>query len=371
MRALSRTVLTAALVLAHWVDAHAQQSQTSVAQAGPSATAPVSSPNPALAAFAAKFPPAVRLGVAMMDSGLRDCHIPFDELRAKAPSCTRSPLPAGRSCETVSPSQFPEVVSIAKLMPQEPLPRRFCSGTLIATDWVLTAAHCILAGKKAADAAGAPDTDFVLQPTDLIVASDFALSLEPQDRLRPVRRAIVYRGYGGQGSAPPFFLNDTALLELGAPFPRSAAQPAVLAAADSFEPATTLAGYGFSNADDGSFGQLNFTWPMALHPDSGKLTFRPDDGRAFCQGDSGGPVLAGRYRGCRPDDVAGERRPRLIQGTISYDFPGLGDSSSDASPELLQAERCMDASLMAVQSITGKELRGWICGTTGGRAGGC
>jgi hypothetical protein len=353
--------LVGAVALALRVPAHAQ---------GPAGTASADS-NAALAAFAAKLPRAVRPSLATIDSGLRDCHIPFDQLRSKAPSCAKSAIVAGRSCEAVSPSQFPEVVAIAKLTPSDPAPSRFCSGALIAANWVLSAAHCILGRQSAADAAGASDTDFVLQPTDLIISSDFALALEPQERIRPVARTIVYRGYGGQGSGPPYFVNDTALLELAAPFPQSAVQPAVLAPVQTFDPTTTLAGYGFSNADNGSFGRLNFTWPLPMNQDSGKFTFRPDDGRAFCQGDSGGPVFAGRYRGCRSDDAAGERRPRIIQGTISYDFPGSADSGSDASPQLIQAEKCMDSSLMAVQSVTSPELRNWICTTTSGRAGGC
>jgi Trypsin len=395
-QSLPWTLLFSALALAQGIRAYAQHADASaaasphvvdsvamaneplgqsgvsrLAQGAPAATAPATSGNAALAAFAAKLPHPVRLGVSTMDSGLRDCHIPFDELRTKALSCTKGPPVAGRSCEAVSPSQFPEVVSIAKLMPADAPPMRFCSGALIALNWVLTGAHCILGGQKATKAGGVPDTDFVLQPTDLIVSSDFALSLEAPDRIQSVRRAIVYRGYGGQGSEPPYFLNDTALLELIAPFPDSAVRPAVLAPTDTFEPATTLAGYGFSNADNGSFGRLNFTWPMPMNPDSGKFSFRPDDGRAFCQGDSGGPVFAGRYRGCRSDDIAGEPRPRLIQGTISYDFPGFADSTSGVSRELLQAEKCMDASVMAVQSITAPELRNWICTTTRGQAGGC
>jgi Trypsin len=337
---------------------------------GPAVTTGAES-SAALAAFAAKLPRSVRPSLATIDSGLRDCHIPFEQLRTTAPSCSKGALVAGRSCETVSPSQFPEVVAIATLTPSGAPPTRFCSGTLIASNWVLTAAHCILGRQSAADAAAASSTDFNLQPTDLIISSDFALSLEPQERIRPVQRAIVYRGYGGQGSGPPYFVNDTALLELAAPFPLSAVQPAVLAPVQTFEPNTTLAGYGFSNADNGSFGRLNFTWPLPMNEDSGKFAFRPDDGRAFCQGDSGGPVFAGRYRGCRPDDAAGERRPRLIQGTISYDFPGSADSGPDANPQLIQAEKCMDSSLMAVQSVTSPELRNWICTTTSGHAGGC
>src|SRR2546428_8032467 len=38
-------------------------------------------PRSTLFPYTTLFRSAVRLGVAMMDSGLRDCHIPFDELR--------------------------------------------------------------------------------------------------------------------------------------------------------------------------------------------------------------------------------------------------------------------------------------------------
>lgn len=323
------------------------------------------------AALAAGLPRTVRLSVRTIDSGLRDCHIPFDELATKAPSCLRGSPEVGRRCEVASPSQFPEVVSIAAILPSQPLPRRFCSGTLIALSWVLTAAHCVLKDTSTAAAVGTPDVDFASSPTDRIVSSDFALSLQPQDRIRAVKRQIVYRNYGGQGWAPgPYYINDIALMELAVPFPSGAVEPAVLAAAGSFEPVSTLAGYGYSNFGGGTFGRFNLTWPRLLTATDGRLTFRPDDGRAFCQGDSGGPVFSGRQRGCRTDDVVPESRPRRVQATISFDLPGTFLDANSATA-MDWAESCMTSPEMAMQSVTVPALREWICVTTNGQAGGC
>jgi hypothetical protein len=57
-----------------------------------------------------------------------------------------------------------------------------------------------------------------------------------------------------------------------------------------------------------------------LQKKEGELSFVPggDIGAAFCQGDSGGPVFADRSRGCKPFDVISEDRPRLLEGTISW-----------------------------------------------------
>ncbi|WP_271623443.1 hypothetical protein [Bradyrhizobium sp. CCBAU 11430] len=76
---------------------------------------------------------------------------------------------------------------------------------------------------------------------------------------------------------------------------------------------------------------------------------------AFCQGDSGGPVLAGRNRGCRRTDKSREFR-RYIEGTLVR--PEFG------SPEMQWAHACMTAEPMAMQDVTIKERRNWICGRT-------
>jgi hypothetical protein len=235
---------------------------------------------------------------------------------------------------------------------------------------VLTAAHCVLKDTSAAAATGQDGVDYVRSSTDLVVSSDFAVSLPPEDRIRAVKTATVFRGYGGRGDDPgPYYVNDVALLELDTPIAADAVDPAVLAPEDGFDASSTLAGYGLSNFAGGSIGRFNVTWPPPLTQAGDRLVFQPQDGRAFCQGDSGGPVFSGRNRGCRPDDLSPEPRPRRIQAVISFDRPGTFVDFSSTNMDW--AESCMLSPEMSMQRVTLPAIRGWICATTSGEAGGC
>jgi hypothetical protein len=79
-------------------------------------------------------------------------------------------------------------------------------------------------------------------------------------------------------------------------------------------------------------------------------------------------VLVGRNRGCRRTDKVPEYRPRYIQGIISYNLLGKSEGTTD---EMRAATACMSASYMAMQDITIKERRDWICSRTILEAGGC
>jgi hypothetical protein len=305
-----------------------------------------------------------------LDSGLTDCQIPFEALTARSPSCQNTVSFAGRRCEQYSPSQFPEVVAINT-------GSQLCSGTLISKTWVVSAAHCFGGDAPASSQVQLRNGDWTIPPAALAqirVHGSNAVTLPNEaDRIRGVVKVVGYRDYGGKNSTPPY-MGDVALVELSSPFPESAVQPALLAQRKDFEQAVTLAGFGFSNADGGTFDQFNVTWPDSISkPTSeGQTTFNPlaeKTGKsAFCEGDSGGPVFSGRYRGCKASDRPPERRPRLLEALISY--RGAGDAGM-GNFNTVHANSCMNASLMAMQDLTNTATRKFICTTTSNAAGNC
>jgi len=181
---------------------------------------------------------------------------------------------------------------------------------------------------------------------------------------------VVHGDYGGQSSKPPY-LNDFALLHLDNPISTQAAQPVVIATEVS--PNTTIAGYGYSNALGGTIGAFEVSWPSPVTPNSGQMSFAPtgDIRSAFCQGDSGGPVFSGRVRGCKPSDIGdgGEKRPRSLQGVISYNYLGLADHPGTEAQEA--SSKCRNAKSMIMQDITLPERRSWICRASNNAASGC
>lgn len=316
--------------------------------------------------------PDLAVGVSPMnfldlDSGLRDCDVPFDQLTKKSPFCpVGADLKDGRRCQRFSFSQFPEVVRL--IVRGTDNSREICTGTMITSDWLLTAAHCFVGESATADYTESADKDFIwtagkaneLFNGATIYANNSKLA---NPKYRSAKRVVVFGKYSGRNSEPQFN-DDIALVQLDAPFPEAAVQPAALASEKDFSPETTIAGYGYTNVNGASLGDFQLTWPAKLDKASGQFSFVPGDGgdpkSGFCQGDSGGPVFAGRFRGCKPYDIVSERRPRPLQGTISYNFLGKADAGG-TTPGQRASSQCINAAKMVMLDITTAARRKWIC----------
>ena len=302
-----------------------------------------------------------------VDSGLRDCSIPFDQLSQRAPDCIAKRRSNGRRCEDYSPTQFPEVVQILTVEGHTDTLK--CTGTVIADDWVVTSAHCLIGNRAATSNEKSNCSEDKATPISVLAPFAYVLSSEythsASDQLRNISRQCILPSYSGA----PRFDDDLALLQLARPFPERAVQPATIVSGAEVSKITTMAGYGVSDAEDGSLGYLNVNWPTVANDDGDVISLTPTDGTAFCSGDSGGPMFAGRYRGCKVSDAAGEPRPRLLQAVASrFSYKGV---IKPVISTFEQAKICMAADKMILVSVANPHVKGWICAVTANKAQGC
>jgi hypothetical protein len=155
----------------------------------------------------------------------------------------------------------------------------FCSGSLIAQDLVLTAAHCVL-----------PGADY-----KVIIPG------ETPPRLLDVKRMAAHPQFNVSGILAHRASADVALLQLVSPLPQNKAPAPLGSPAIPIEVGSrfTIAGVGVTKRGDGKSGGTIRTADLIVTGKPGTLQVRltdaltnnARDGLGACTGDSGAPVF--------------------------------------------------------------------------------
>lgn len=365
-----------------------QQTNPGIAVDPPSRGTPIP---PAPASDAIKFGSAVRVGVAPTQTlpgtpaqKLDNCRVPFDKLDTAG--CAKN----GQRCETFSRWEFGEVVELTTPIGGT------CTGTLVASQWILSAAHCFIPDQSSQDFSSVASDrrdaqgNAVLALKDLGHTAVYARYADPKadpyssGARKRVSRVIVNSHWDPKRviedgkmvvvstqtvRADWVYPSDLALIRLEDSDAVAQITPAALPSKTYLGEITT-AGYGVTTVDNGGAGQLWVTWPNSpLSAAHGELQLDQLGGpniSTFCEGDSGGPAFEGRNRGCPAAD--GETRPRILIGVSSHYYgqiPSAGNSAKD------EAGFCMNAPVMRFMNMASSEYHDWVCTTTNKHVQGC
>lgn len=220
---------------------------------------------------------------------------------AAGPSAPTGPqLPRIINGSDAAPGAWPAMVAIG-YRGENARSGTFCGGTLVASRWVLTAAHCITGTR----------------PYEIVARVGITSLWDAVGTGIPVTSYVRYR------YRPSVDRNDIALLKLAVP---SAAPPMDLASGDQYGPGSsaTILGWGATRPSGRGMpsrlkqGTVQLTpdwrcermWPdvrAAQQVCAGSWGLRPVDA---CSGDSGGPLI-----------VAGPTGLPVVAGVVSYGPP--------------------------------------------------
>lgn len=186
----------------------------------------------------------------------------------------------------------------------------FCSGILIASDLVLTAAHCLLGESQSSFTVAfhvKPDTTNLLE-SNIRDAADFVIHQSYDENMMNA----------DEPASPPA---DIALIKLASAAPENYTPIAIASANSELKKgqSVTLAGFGITSLDQTTGGELyKIELPLGQIDSAAKeLVFIAENGRSACMGDSGGPALITNKNGLQVIGVT-SRGTSLCNGEMRY-----------------------------------------------------